>query len=110
MHIDPTVYPDLQQPPTRLDAIEDRADYVHRVCAAWDFRIHPDRETFALFSQWREVFDRFPLPLSPAYHTFRWWFGWPPVELPLGLRGPLPYYERLDEREGRAPDPCRGMI
>ena len=78
--IDGSVYPDLDEPPTELRHPAEMADYVHRVCAAWDFGIVPDRETFALFRSWSSVFDRYLLPASPAYHAFRSWFGWPPVE------------------------------
>lgn len=66
MYIDYSVYPDLDDPPEALETDEDRADYVQRICAAWDFHIHPEPETFALFSQWKDIFDRFPLVMSPA--------------------------------------------
>ena len=44
---------------------------MHRICAAWDYGVHPDPETFTLFARWKEVFDRFPVLTSPAYHAFR---------------------------------------
>lgn len=104
--IDHSVYPDLDVPPQRLATPEERADYVHRICAAWDFGIVPERETFALFRAWREVFDRFPLPHSPAYHAFRSWFGWPRAQKGTLLETTA---ERLDRREGRS-DPCRDRL
>lgn len=110
MYIDTSVYPDYDEPPRLLQTIEAKADYVHRICAAWDFHIHPEPETFALFRGWREVFDRFPLPLSPAYHAFRAWFGWPPLPVPENIRGPVPHYRELDRLERRGEDPCEGMI
>ena len=110
MYIDQTVYPDMAEPPEILQSPEDKADYVHRICAAWDFHIHPEPETFELFSQWRDVFDRFPIPTSPGYHAFRAWFGWPPVPVPDGLIGPTPHYVHLDRLEGRDEDPCADMI
>ncbi|WP_156427154.1 hypothetical protein [Leptolyngbya sp. NIES-2104] len=55
--------------------IADQADYVARICGAWDFGIIPTPETFLLFSTWREVFDGFPLLHSPAYAAFRSGFG-----------------------------------
>jgi hypothetical protein len=104
--IDHSVYPDLDDPPDTLTEPGDRADYVQRVCGAWDYGIVPDRATFQLFQGWRAVFDRFPLPHSPAHHAFRSWFRWPPVP-----RGTLTesHAERLDRREGRE-DPCRDWI
>jgi hypothetical protein len=106
MHIDHSVYPDLERPPDQLHEPGERADYVHRICAAWDFGIVPETETFWLFREWREIFDRYVLPHSPAYHAFRAWFGWPPAEKGTILET---YAERLDRREGRD-DPCAGML
>jgi len=74
------------------------------ICAAWDFGIVPDPETFTLFRGWRTTFDRYPLATSPAYHAFRSWFGWPPVAKARLLDSTA---EQLDRREGRGPDPCR---
>lgn len=34
MHIDGSVYPDVESPPRSLDSPEARADYVHRICSA----------------------------------------------------------------------------
>ena len=103
--IDASVYPDLDAPPDKLATDEQRADYVHRICAAWDFGVHPDADTFTMFRGWRDIFDRFPLAKSPAYHAFRESFGWP-----YG-RGQIfrARYEKLDAIEGRI-DPCQGMI
>jgi hypothetical protein len=101
--LDHSVYPDLDHPPDELLTAEDKADYVARVCGAWDFDIVPTRETFALLSEWREVFDKFPLPHSPAYAAFRTIFGWPAISGSV-LEAD---YERVDRRQGRPfPDPC----
>ncbi|TAM73279.1 hypothetical protein EPN44_14205 [bacterium] len=99
--IDYSVYPDLDRLPDLVDD-EERADYVARICGAWDFGIVPTRETFQLFGGWREVFDRFPLASSPAYHAFRSWWGWP-----LAAKGELVQagFEREDALRGRF-DPC----
>ncbi len=110
MYIDHSVYPELDEPPVSLDTPEDRADYVHRICAAWDFGIHPEPETFDLFRQWREVFDGFPIVTSPGYHAFRAWFGWPAVAIRPDLPLPTPIAVRLDQLEGRDEDPCGGRI
>lgn len=106
MYIDHSVYPDLDVLPQELSSPEDRADYVQRICAAWDFGVVPEWETFRLFATWRDVFDRYPLPHSPAYHAFRSWFGWPATEKGTVLETQS---ERLDRREGRA-DPCATMV
>lgn len=106
MYIDHSVYPDLQELPQELVDERDRADYVHRICGAWDFGIVPEWETFELLGGWRSVFDRFTLPHSPAYHAFRSWFGWPAVEKGTVVET---YAERLDRREGRS-DPCSGRL
>jgi hypothetical protein len=102
--IDYSVYPDLDHPPDELLTPEDKADYVARVCGAWDFDLPPTPETFSLFSSWRDVFDRFPLPHSPAYAAFRTIFRWPPLPGGSVLEAD---YERVDKRAGRQlPDPC----
>jgi len=108
--IDHSVYPDLDELPEILETAEARADYVHRVCSAWDYGVHPEPETFVLFERWREVFDRFPVPASPGYHAFRSWFGWPPVAVPANIIGSTPRYTILDRLEERGADPCERMI
>ncbi len=108
--IDESVYPDLDDPPSVLETMESRADYIHRICAAWDYGVHPEPETFELFSRWNDVFDRFPCQTSPAYHAFRAWFGWAPRPFPPGLSPPVPRYVHLDRIEGRDEDPCERMI
>lgn len=108
--IDQSVYPDMEKPPIALETVADKADYVHRVCAAWDHGIQPDPETFDLFSRWRDVFDLHPIPVSPAYHAFRAWFQWEPRPTPPGLRFPTPRWVHLDRLEGRGEDPCEHMI
>ena len=110
MYIDHSVYPDLDEPPESLSTPEAQADYVQRICAAWDFYIHPEPETFELFSRWKDVFDHFPLLASPAYHAFRAWFGWPPLPTPSDLPPPTPYYLHLDRLEERPADPCEDLI
>ena len=105
--IDGSVYPDLDEPLTVLTTPEEQADYVARICGAWDFGIMPEQETFQLFRGWRAVFDRFPLMHSPAYAAFRDLFGWPPIPGMSVLRAD---YEEIDARNGRERDPCEGMI
>ena len=104
--IDHSLYPDTAAP----DDLSDEhvaADYVQRVCAAYDFGIVPSADVLATLRGLRAVFDRFPLPASPAYHALRRLFGWPPVASvpPARLR-----YELFDLREGRAADPCLTFV
>jgi len=107
MKLDHSVYPDLSTPPMELTSLEDRADYVQRICGAFDFGIFPEREDWLLFSTWKDVFDRFPLPHSPAYHTFRSRYGWTPVA--RGHHGLVPAWKAADLREGRI-DPCEEIV
>lgn len=109
MHIDGSVYPDLAEPPRSLDSPEARADYVHRICSAWDYGVVPDAETMTLLSTWKDVFDRYPLIISPAYHAMRAWFGWEPVPIPQGIHPPTPRYVEYDRQEGRE-DSCERLI
>ena len=110
MYIDYSLYPDLDDPPASLDSAPDKADYLHRVCTAWDFGIHPDARTFELLSGWRELFDAHPVLTSPAYHAMRSWFGWPSLPYPAGVPAPTSRWEHLDRLEGRGPDPCEQMV
>lgn len=105
MELDASVYPD-REPPASFDGDEERADYVARICGAWDFGVLPDEATFELFAQWRDCFDRFPIEGSPAYHAFRQIFGWPKNGEARIFRAK---YEKLDAREGRT-DPCDHLI
>lgn len=103
--IDHSVYPDQRHPDTFADE-GDRADYLMRICAAFDFGVLPERATVELFRTWRDVFDGHPLPASPAYHALRATFGWPPVApAPLLARTA---WEIQDAREDRQ-DPLAGL-
>lgn len=105
MILDHSVYPDLEVPPADLKTPEEKADYVQRICAQWDYGIIPEPETFILFARWKEIFDRFPLRHSAAYHAFRFLLGWEPVT-GRALRAS---YEIDDLKEGRV-DPCVNWI
>ena len=107
MYIDESVYPDLAEPPSSLPSKEDKGDYIHRICSAWDFHIHPEAETFQLFSGWKDIFNKFPLPTSPAYHAFRTWFGWEEIQAPVNFPAPTPEFLHLDRLEDR-PEPEDG--
>lgn len=111
IYIDHSVYPDRSHAHDLITTFEtdiERADYVERICAAWDFDIRPEKATFALFRDWKHIFDEFPLLHSPAYHTFRAIFGW--EDMPKeGGTNITPIYVKLDRLEGRT-DPCENMI
>jgi hypothetical protein len=107
MKIDHSVYPDVDTLPIELVTPEDRADYVARICNAFDFGIIPTVETIELFADWKEVFDKFVVPHSPAYAAFRDYYGWEPI-LDTVLEA---HWERVDRIRGRTlPDPCEHMI
>lgn len=110
MELDASLYPDFDRPPTRLESPGDKADYLQRVCSAMDFHIFPDPETFDLLGGWKDIFDRYPMPASPAYRALRCWFGWERMEIPRGLPASRPPYLALDAAEERGPDPCESMI
>jgi hypothetical protein len=104
--IDHSVYPDMPHGDDFADDF-DRADYVDRICAAWDFGVPPEPETVALLREWRTVFDRFPVPASPSYHAFRAFFGWPAVAMELCLAPAQ--WAVLDVLEGRD-DPLKDRV
>ena len=110
MPIDHSVYPDVADPPESLDSSCDKADYVHRICGAWDFGVPPDNDTVHLFSGWKHIFDDFPIHASPSYAAFRMWYGWEQMPCPEGLLFPTPFYAIVDTLEERPPDPCEHMI
>lgn len=106
MNIDLSLYPD-REPPARLESMAEKADYLHRVCGAFDHGFPPPAGTLNELRQWKDVFDRFPLPASPAYHTLRGMFGWQGVpRLPYLSK---PHYQVLDEIEGRSDD-CERFV
>lgn len=98
MRLDGSVYPDVD-PPDDLPTAEAKADYLQRICGAFDFGVVPEGYTLELLSSWKEVFDRFPLKSSPAYHALRAFYGWEAVEQAPYLGTPV--YVKLDRMEGR---------
>lgn len=107
MSLDHSVYPEMSRPPDALRTVAEKADYLHRVCAACDFGIFPERADWDRFAAWRDVFNAHPLPDSPAYHAFRTRYGWPPV--PRGKCALVPPWRLQDLREGRT-DPCEHAV
>ena len=107
MTIDHSVYPDVNPPPFDLLTDEDRADYVQRICAAFDFGIFPEESDWETFAGWQSIFDRYPIADSPGYHAFRHWYRWQPVAHEKRLA--LPSWKAADMREGRV-DLCEEMV
>ncbi|MBI2925255.1 MAG: hypothetical protein HYY24_06070 [Verrucomicrobia bacterium] len=99
--IDTSLYPDCE-PPTDLADESVAADYLVRVCGAYDFGMAPRPEVVATLREMRDIFDKYPLLDSMAYHALRRRFGWP--ELPHVGTPHNPATEQ-DCREGREPDP-----
>ena len=103
IYIDQSLYPDEAPPDAELGPLTDseKAEHIHRVCAAWEFGLLPEEETFQTLAAWKDIFERFPLSNSIAYHTFRFLLRLPSLPGEI-LEAP---YERLDREEGRS-DPC----
>ena len=98
IYIDAAVYPDTP-PPEEFWTLSQKADYLHRVMSAFDFGLPPDAATLRMFSEWRDVFDAFPLSGSPGFHALRSFFGWPRIEqTPFSGE---PAYLKQDDFEGR---------
>jgi hypothetical protein len=80
IEIDGALYPDEEIPET-LDSLEERIDFLARLCSAWDFGLLPDVEVVRELRkpEWREAIDACRLLTSPTYHLLREWHGLPPV-------------------------------
>ena len=76
--IDGSLYPDTEVP-DEIATLEDRVDFLARLCAAWDFGVLPEAETVAEIRrpEWREAVEATQLLTSPAYHLVRKWHGLP---------------------------------
>ncbi len=75
--IDGALYPELDESPRQLVTVGERADFIARMCAAWDFGVYPYPETIAEVRKpdWREAVDRCRLLTSHTYHLLRRWHG-----------------------------------
>jgi hypothetical protein len=76
--IDGALYPDTEVP-DEIRTLEERVDFLARLCSAWDFGLLPDRETVEEIRRpfWSEAVDATRLLTSPAYHLVRTWHGLP---------------------------------
>lgn len=108
--MDYSVYPDIFGQ-VNLDSDEAKADYVHRICAAWDFGVLPTDETFELFRNWEHIFRKYPYHSSPAYQAFQEYYGWELVNDPSIYCGLKDYWKEQDNIDGRnLPDLCENTI
>lgn len=84
--LDGTLYPDLG-PPERVETLDERVDFLARLCAAWDFGLLPEEETAAEIRrpEWGAAVDACQLLTSPSYHLVRAWHGLPALPY-LGQR------------------------
>lgn len=104
--IDGILYPDCE-PPVDLSDECDAADYLHRVCGAYDFGMPPQPEVVATLRELKPVFDKYPISTSMGYHALRRWFGWEEFSCPVR---PFLKCEERDPREGRDLDPALNCI
>ncbi len=76
--IDGSLYPD-QDTPDSLEGLDERVDFLARLCSAWDFGILPGEETVVMVRDrsWRVAVDSCRLLTSPAYHLLRRWHALP---------------------------------
>ena len=93
MELDYSLYPDREIPTDLTDA--ERAEYVDTPIAS--------RFVVAL-RDWKDIFDRFPILDSPAYHAIRAYFRWERFTPRYKNTGWKPKWELQDLREGRPPD------
>jgi hypothetical protein len=78
--LDGSLYPDTD-PPTALNGLDERVDFLARLCAAWDFGLLPYPATVTEIRRpdWREAVEACRLLTSPAYHLMREWHGLSPL-------------------------------
>lgn len=79
--IDGSLYPDRDVPES-LDSLNERIDFIARLCSAWDFGILPRPQTLAriLKPDWKEAVDETRLLTSCAYHLLRELHGLKPLK------------------------------
>jgi hypothetical protein len=76
--IDGSLYPDVDVPET-LDSVEEKIDFIARLCGAWDFGILPEPETAAEIRkpEWQQAVEETRMLSSIAYHLLRFWHRLP---------------------------------
>jgi hypothetical protein len=72
--LDGSLYPD-RETPEQLATLEERIDFLARLCSSWDFGVLPEQKTVDEIRgrKWREAVDRCRLLTSPTYHMLREW-------------------------------------
>ncbi len=106
MELDATLYPDLDVVPDELNTDAEKADYLARVCAAWDFGVFPEPSTLALLAGMRAIFERFPVQNSPAYHALCERYGLAHCGSGHVFRARYEVADAIDERS----DPFHGRV
>ena len=83
------LYPDCEAP-AAIEDLDDRVDFLARLCGAWDFGHLPDSATVVEIrrADWRDAVEACRLLTSPTYHLLRVWHRLP--ALPY-LGGRLPH-------------------
>lgn len=78
--LDGALYPDTDVP-NSLESLEDKVDFLARLCSAWDFGLLPDSGTVTEIrrKEWKNAVDVCRLLTSPAYHLLRRWHGLSPL-------------------------------
>jgi hypothetical protein len=76
--IDGTLYPDMATPES-LEGLDERVDFLARLCSAWDFGLLPSSVLVARIRQpdWHEAVNQCRLLTSPSYHLLRQWHHLP---------------------------------
>ena len=97
--IDGSLYPD-KPVPEKITALEEKVDFLARLCGQWDFGILPEDETICEIRKktWRSAVLLCGMLTSPSYHLLRSWHKLPP-EPYIGERFPYitqdPCFERV---------------
>jgi hypothetical protein len=102
VELDYSLYPDREIPTDLTDA--ERAEYVERLCRQFDFGTPIASRFVVALRAWKDIFDRFPILDSPAYHAIRAYFRWERFTPRYKNTGWKPKWELQDLREGRPPD------
>jgi len=74
MELDYSLYPDREIPTDLTDA--ERAEYVERLCRQFDFGTPIASRFVVALRDWKDIWGRFPILNSPAYHSIRAYFHW----------------------------------
>jgi hypothetical protein len=74
MELNYSLYPDREIPTDLTDA--ERAEYVERLCRQFDFGTPIVSRFVIALRDWKDIFERFPILDSPAYHAIRAYFHW----------------------------------